>query len=122
MDVGIGELRWRETVRPFLAILRHKRSRRFGLGMQMTSGPLAHESPHPGIPLTEEEDALLAFTACGITGYAPPLRTVLGFQVNHVDVEFYDKFYRPEALSDVQRHHLRDWHGNDAGTRGLNRG
>ena len=35
--------------------------------------------------------------------YAPPLRTVLGFQVNHVDVEFYEKHYRPEALSETQR-------------------
>jgi hypothetical protein len=42
--------------------------------------------------------------------YSPPLRTLLGFQANHVDVEFYDRFYRPEALTDLQRHHLRDWH------------
>jgi hypothetical protein len=28
---------------------------------------------------------------------------VLGFQVNHVDVEFYEKHYRPEALSETQR-------------------
>jgi hypothetical protein len=44
--------------------------------------------------------------------YAPPLRTLLGFQVNHVDVEFYDRFYRPEALSDAQRRHEEDWHGD----------
>lgn len=43
--------------------------------------------------------------------YGPPLRTLLGFQANHVDVEFYDRFYRPEALTDLQRHHIRDWHG-----------
>jgi hypothetical protein len=55
---------------PFLEIMRHRRSRRFGLGMQMLSGPLAYESPHPHIPLTEAEEALLAFAACGITGYA----------------------------------------------------
>jgi hypothetical protein len=54
--------------------------------------------------------------------YAPPLRTVLGFQVNHVDSEFYDKFYRTEALAEAQRHHLRDWHGIDDGARGADRG
>jgi hypothetical protein len=35
--------------------------------------------------------------------YMPPYRTVLGFQAAHLDAEFYDKFYRPEALSPAQR-------------------
>jgi hypothetical protein len=47
--------------------------------------------------------------------YAPPFRTVLGFQASHVDVEFYDRFYRPEALSTTQREHLARWHGGPAG-------
>ena len=33
----------------------------------------------------------------------PPYRTVLGFQACHLDVEFYDQFYRPEALGESQR-------------------
>jgi hypothetical protein len=33
----------------------------------------------------------------------PPYRTVLGFQACHLDAEFYDKFYRPEALSETVR-------------------
>ena len=53
--------------------------------------------------------------------YAPPLRTVLGFQVNHVDVEFYDRFYRPEALSKSQREHLHGWHGRVKETRVVRR-
>jgi hypothetical protein len=43
--------------------------------------------------------------------HAPPFRTVLGFQASHVDVEFYDRFYRPEALTATQREHLVRWHG-----------
>ena len=35
--------------------------------------------------------------------YMPPYRTVLGFQACHLDEEFYDQFYRPEALSAAQR-------------------
>ena len=35
--------------------------------------------------------------------YMPPYRTVLGFQACHLDAEFYDRFYRPEALSAAQR-------------------
>jgi hypothetical protein len=43
--------------------------------------------------------------------YAPPLRTVLGFQANHLDLEFYDRHYRPDALSAAQREHMQTWHG-----------
>ena len=32
-----------------------------------------------------------------------PYRTVLGFQACHLDAEFYDRFYRPEALGETQR-------------------
>jgi hypothetical protein len=35
--------------------------------------------------------------------YSAPFRTVLGYQATHVDVEFYDKFYKPEALSKTHR-------------------
>jgi hypothetical protein len=35
--------------------------------------------------------------------YMPPYRTVLGFQACHLDAEFYDKYYRPEALSETVR-------------------
>jgi hypothetical protein len=35
--------------------------------------------------------------------YMPPYRTVLGFQACHLDAEFYDKFYRPDALGETQR-------------------
>jgi hypothetical protein len=35
--------------------------------------------------------------------YPTPFRTVIGFQVCRVDVEFYERFYRPEAVSDAVR-------------------
>lgn len=35
--------------------------------------------------------------------YLAPFRTVVGFQACHLDAEFYDKFYRPDALSAAQR-------------------
>jgi hypothetical protein len=43
--------------------------------------------------------------------YMPPFRTVTGFQACHLDLEFYDKFYRPEALSETERGHMEKWHG-----------
>ena len=38
--------------------------------MSMDVGPLAFTSRQEPLPLTEEEEATLAFAACGITGYA----------------------------------------------------
>lgn len=43
--------------------------------------------------------------------YPPPFRTVAGFQACHLDVEFYDRYYRPEALSETERGHMENWHG-----------
>jgi hypothetical protein len=53
-----------------LDALRQRRSRRFGLGMKIPTGPLAYESKHRSRPLTEGEEAAMVFAACGITGHA----------------------------------------------------
>ena len=53
-----------------LQALSERRSYRFGLGMEMQTGPLAFKSEQQPLPLTEDEEAALAFAACGITGYA----------------------------------------------------
>src|SRR5436309_1418830 len=55
---------------PLLTALRERRSRRFGLGMKIPGGPLAYQSRHQPVPLSEEEEAALVFAACGITGHA----------------------------------------------------
>jgi hypothetical protein len=56
---------------PLLEALRSRRSRRFARGLTMPPrGALAcqsHQAPHP---LSETEEALLAFAACGVTGHA----------------------------------------------------
>ena len=66
----MSDNRHRDAVDMFLKILRERRSRRFGLGMKMPTGPMAFQSRHPGLRLTEEEEALLVFAACGVTWYA----------------------------------------------------
>ncbi|GIW07123.1 MAG: hypothetical protein KatS3mg060_1928 [Dehalococcoidia bacterium] len=50
--------------------LRDRRSRRFGAGMRIPSGPFAYSSDQPPQPLSEEEEAALVYAAAGITGYA----------------------------------------------------
>lgn len=38
--------------------------------MRIPDGPFKYSSPHKPIPLTDDEEAALAFAACGVTGYA----------------------------------------------------
>jgi hypothetical protein len=42
--------------------------------------------------------------------YYAPMHTGLGFQSNHIDLEFYAKHYRPEAVSETHRNHAKAWH------------
>ncbi len=51
-----------------LTALRERRSRRFGLGMRIDGEPLAYTSQSPPLPLSQDEEAILAFAAAGITG------------------------------------------------------
>lgn len=55
---------------PLINLLRQRRSRRFAPGMQIPSGPFTYTSRYTPVPLTEAEEAALAFAACGVTGYA----------------------------------------------------
>jgi hypothetical protein len=55
---------------PLLEALRYRRSRRFGVGMEMKAGPMAFRSTAAPLRLTEDEEAMLAFAACGVTGPA----------------------------------------------------
>ena len=41
-----------------------------------------------------------------------PFRTVLAHQAHHLDLDFYERFYRHEMLSETQREHLARWHNN----------
>jgi hypothetical protein len=41
--------------------------------------------------------------------YAAPYRTVIGYQATHVDADFYDRYFKPEALTDTQRRRFELW-------------
>ncbi len=55
---------------PLFAALFGRRSRRFGLGFEMTEGPYQYKSPHPPLPLGEAEEALLVSAGVGFSGVA----------------------------------------------------
>jgi hypothetical protein len=39
-----------------------------------------------------------------------PIRTLMVFQAHHIDMAFYDQFYRDGAYTDAQRNHFAAWH------------
>ena len=55
---------------PLFEALYGRRSRRFGLGFAMAEGPFAYRSPHPPLPLSEIEEALLVAAGVGFSGIA----------------------------------------------------
>jgi hypothetical protein len=54
---------------PLVEALLGRRSRRFGLGMSIPSGPLAYTSRQPPQPLSEVERLLLVALGAGVTGW-----------------------------------------------------
>jgi hypothetical protein len=54
----------------WLDTMLRRRSRRFGLGHNMTSAPLTYESRHAPVPLTLEEEAVIVFAGTGVTGFS----------------------------------------------------
>lgn len=54
---------------PLMQTLLARRSRRFAKGMRLNGGTLSFTSAQDPQPLSVEEEAAVAFAACGITGY-----------------------------------------------------
>jgi hypothetical protein len=42
--------------------------------------------------------------------YFGPLRTTLAHQAHHLELDFYDRFYRPGAYTSTQAEHMANWH------------
>ena len=42
--------------------------------------------------------------------YFGPMRMTLAHQAHHLDLSFYDKFYRPGAYTETQANHMKIWH------------
>ncbi len=53
---------------PLFEAIMNRRSRRFGVGMEIAEGPNQFKSPNPPEPLDELEEALLIAAGTGITG------------------------------------------------------
>jgi hypothetical protein len=54
---------------PLMHAIFGRRARRFGLGMEIPSGPLAYKSNREPLPLSELEQAILIAAGTGVTGW-----------------------------------------------------
>ena len=59
-----------QTGFPLLEAIWGRRSRRFGLGMEIPSGPLAYRSAADPVPLSELERSVLLAAGTGVTGWS----------------------------------------------------
>jgi hypothetical protein len=72
-----------------------------------------------GVPRPSEEAVEATKTLCRYIwdtyGRFPatidPFLMTVWYQAAHLDIDFYDRYYPPEALPAHVRSHLRDWHG-----------
>jgi len=77
--------------------------------------PLAVQQTIPGFS-TECVEATIAYctylfeTYGRFPAYFGPMRTSLAHQAHHLDLDFYDEFYRPGAYTDEHAKHMDIWH------------
>jgi hypothetical protein len=62
MQTGLNEF-------PLFDAIAGRRARRFGLGMELPSGPLAYKSRAESVPLSELERSILVAAGTGVTGW-----------------------------------------------------
>jgi hypothetical protein len=55
---------------PLMSALFGRRARRFGMGMEIPSGPLAFRSEREAMPLSEPERSILVAAATGVSGWS----------------------------------------------------
>ena len=55
---------------PLFDAIAGRRSRRFGMGMEIPSGPLAHRSDADPVPLDDREQAVLVAAGTGVSGWS----------------------------------------------------
>jgi hypothetical protein len=132
----IGAVRELEDF-PLVEALFGRRSRRFALGGEIPDGPLAYRSGpggpfHPGTPGAWTGSPRVrgsaqihdqAFKACvarqaqyvfdtfgKFPGTVPSVFIMNYVQAHHLDLDFYDRFFKPGAYLRTHADHMRRWH------------
>jgi len=101
--------------------------RKFGPG-----GPFHPETPGPWIDSAKTRSAAQVhskeFRECvalqaqyvfdtfgKFPGTVPSIFLITYLQAHHLDLEFYDRFYKPGAYLKTHANHMAHWHGSDSG-------
>ena len=96
---------------------------RGGLGEFLDRGgqvphTISNEQYESGIPDTSPEGEACAKSVCNyiydtygkFPGTVDTMHLMWFMQVHHLDLDFYDKFFKPGAYSQTHRDHLATWH------------
>jgi hypothetical protein len=78
------------------------------------SPEVARAVPHPSEEAIEATKTLCRYiwsTYGRFPATIDPFLMTVWYQAAHLDVDFYDRYYPPEAVPAHVRSHLRDWHG-----------
>ena len=89
-----------------------------GLYTTPDSQPWNNPSIKPQIPHHSEQGiaATIAFCEYIVQTYGrfpahvDAFKSIVACQAHHLDLDFYDKYYPPFALSHSHHHHMMDWH------------
>jgi hypothetical protein len=79
---------------------------------EFTSSVLADMRPYEGSPL----EATIAYAEYihkryrMFPSHGGPFRTEQAFQAHHLELGFYEKYYKPEAITNHHRNHRKLWH------------
>ena len=82
-----------------------RRSRRFGLGMELPGGPMAFKSRHDPFPLSETEQTLLICAATGVTGWNFGIPYTTGTPDSHASYAM--RLHRARSAHRRRRRHTR---------------
>jgi len=117
VNTDIGALRELEDF-PLVEALFGRRSRRFARGGEIPDGPLAYRSRHEPVPLFHTFRACVArqaqyvFDTFGkFPGTVPSVFIMNYVQAHHLDLDFYDRFFKPGAYLRTHAEHMQRWHG-----------
>jgi hypothetical protein len=96
--------------------------RKFGLGGPFnpeTPGPWNNSSKVRGSALAHDDDfkscvtlqAQYVYDTFGkFPGTVPSMFVIMYLQAHHLDLEFYDTFFKPGAYLSTHAHHMKNWH------------
>jgi hypothetical protein len=77
------------------------------------SSEIAHAVPRPSDEAVEATKTLCRYiwnTYGRFPATLDPFLMTVWYQAAHLDIEFYDRYYPPEALPAHMRSHMHDWH------------